>query len=311
VHIPDGFLSSGVTIATWTMAAAGVGVALKAERADPHAMPAGVLGAVAAFLFATQMINLPVAPGVSGHLVGAALAAALLGPWRALIAMTVVLVIQAFLFQDGGIGALGANIVDMGLAAVAAGYALPALVARRSHSPRAFTMATVAGAFAATLAAASLAAVWLGLSGLYPLGGLLQVMLTTHSFIGVLEAALTGAVLVTVLRWRPDLVRGLPASGAVAHPGATVLGVVAIALALAAFASPFASTWPDGLAHAAARLGFANRATTAWPAPLAGYAAPFAASARWATALAGITGTAAVTGVAWIISRGLKADSHG
>jgi cobalt/nickel transport system permease protein len=164
------------------------------------------------------MINVPIAPGVSGHLVGSALAAALLGPWRALIAMAVVLAVQAVLFQDGGITALGANIVDMGVAGVSAGYAVAAIATRWTKSPRGFVVGIVAGAFVATIAASVLTGVWLGLSGLYPLGAIVQVMLVTHAAIGVLEAALTGAILVTVLRWRPDLVRGLNASHTIGHP---------------------------------------------------------------------------------------------
>ena len=310
VHIPDGFLSAGVTTATWSMAAVSVASALRAEKTDPNPMPAGILGATAAFLFAAQMINVPVAPGVSGHLVGAALAAALLGPWRALIAMTVVLVIQALLFQDGGIGALGANIIDMGVAGVATGYAVAAITARWLKSPRGFAIGAVLGAFAATVAASVLTGVWLGLSGLYPTTGIIQVMVVTHAAIGVLEAALTGAILVTVLRWRPDLVRGLNTGHQVTHPVAALVGVMGVAIAVAAFISPFASTLPDGLEYAATRLGFASRARAAWPAPFAEYSLPFAASGRIVTGAAGVLGTLAVAGIAWIISRSLRADTH-
>ena len=160
-------------------------------------MPAGVLGAAAAFVFAAQMINVPVAPATSGHLVGAALIAVLMGPWRGLIVMAVVLAVQALLFQDGGITALGANVTDMGLGGVFSGYAVAALITKGARSPRGYVIGGVLGAFAATLVAATLTAVWLGLSGLYPLRGILPVMLVTHALIGVLEAALTGAILVT------------------------------------------------------------------------------------------------------------------
>jgi len=307
VHIPDGFLSAGVTTATWAAAAVGVASALRAEKADSHPMPAGILGATAAFLFAAQMINVPIAPGVSGHLVGSALAAALLGPWRALIAMAVVLAIQAVLFQDGGISALGANIGDMGVAGVAVGYAVAALTTRWMKSPRGFAIGVVGGAFAATVAASVLTGLWLGVSGLYPPGAIVQIMLVTHVPIGVLEAALTGAVIVTVLRWRPDLVRGLNPSHTVGHPAAAAIGLAGVAAAIAAFISPFASALPDGLEHAAGLLGFAGRAHAAWPAPFAEYSLPFAASGRVATAIAGTLGTVAVLILAWLISRGLRA----
>ena len=309
MHIPDGFLSAGVTTATWAAAAVGVASALRAEKADPNPMPAGILGATAAFLFAAQMINVPVAPGVSGHLVGSALAAALVGPWRALVAMAVVLAIQAVLFQDGGISALGANIVDMGVAGVAVAYAVAALATRWSRSPRGFAIGVVVGAFAATAAASVLTGIWLGLSGLYPLGAIVQIMLVTHVAIGVLEATLTGAILVTVLRWRPDLVRGLNASRTVSHPAAALIGILGVAIVVAAFVSPFASALPDGLEHAAESLGFSGRARAAWPAPFAEYSLPLAASGRVATAIAGTLGTIAVAILAWLISRGLRAHT--
>jgi cobalt/nickel transport system permease protein len=311
VHIPDGFLSAGVTAATWAVAGAGVAAALRAEKSDPHPTPSGVLGAVAAFVFAAQMINVPVAPGTSGHLVGAALAAVLLGPWRAVIVLTVVLAVQALLFQDGGITALGANITDMGLAASLSGYAVAALAARWTASPRARVVGAVLGAFAATLVAAALTAIWLGLSGLYPLVPIVQLMLVTHVAIGLLEAALTGAVLATVIRWRPDLVRGLTPDGRLSSAGAFAAGAFGVAVALAAFASPFASALPDGLEHAAERLGFAVRAGAAWAAPFPDYGLPFAASPALATAAAGVAGTVAVALVAWAVSRGVHARGGG
>ena len=306
MHIPDGFLSAPVTTATFVVAVTGVGLALKAESRDPQPMPAGMLGAVAAFLFAAQMINIPVAPGISGHLLGGALAAALLGPWRALIAMTVVLIIQSLLFQDGGVGALGANIIDMGIAGVAAGYAVPALIVRWTPSPRGFAAGAMLGGFVSTLAAATLTGCWLGLSGLYPTVGIVQVLVGTHSLIGVLEAVLTGAVLVTVLRWRPDLVRGRQQEPGMRHPGATLLGLLAAAIAVAAFVAPFASGLPDGLERAAETLGFAAREHPVMPAPFANYALPFGPSGRVATALAGTAGTLVVAAAAWFVSRGLR-----
>jgi cobalt/nickel transport system permease protein len=313
MHIPDGFLTAGVTGITWAGAGIGVAAALRSEKADPNPMPAGILGAAAAFVFAAQMINIPVAPGISGHLVGAALSAVLLGPWRAVIVMAVVLAVQALLFQDGGIAALGANILDMGVAASLTGFAVAAILSRRSASPRWHVAGGVFGAFAATLVAAVLTGLWLGLSGLYPVVPVVQLMLVSHVAIGVLEAALTGAVLATVVRWRPDLLRGLaaeaPPGGGVAVAG----GVLGAALAVAAFLSPFASSLPDGLEHAAGRLGFASRPATSLPAPFPDYAMPFLASPAIATAAAGVTGTLLVALVAWGVSRGVRQpgrDAH-
>ncbi|MGE5198072.1 MAG: energy-coupling factor ABC transporter permease, partial [Rhodospirillaceae bacterium] len=278
MHIPDGFLTAGVTGVTWAGAGIGVAAALRAEKADPNPMPAGILGATAAFVFAAQMINIPVAPGISGHLVGAALSAVLLGPWRAVIVMAVVLAVQALLFQDGGITALGANTLDMGVAASLTGFAVASMSSRLKASLRARVVGGVLGAFAATLVSAVLTGLWLGLSGLYPVLPVVQLMLVSHVAIGLLEAALTGAVLATVARWRPDLLRGLlrePTAGA----GLAVAGgLVGLAIAVAAFLSPFASALPDGLEYAAERLGFAHRAAASWPAPFPDYALPFLSS---------------------------------
>ena len=136
-------------------------------------------------------------------------------------------------------------------------------------------------------------------------------MLVTHLAIGLLEAALTGAVLTTVARWRPDLIRGVTADGRISSAGAFAAGAVGIALALAAFVSPFASALPDGLDHAAKRLGFATQAYAEWKAPFAGYALPFSTSPAVATALAGIAGTLAAAAIAWAVSRGVTSRGRG
>lgn len=310
MHIPDGFLSAGVTGVAWAAAGIGVAAALRAERRDASAMPAGMLGATAAVVFAAQMVNVPVAPGVSGHLVGATLAAVLLGPWRAVIVMAVVLGVQALLFQDGGLTALGANISDMGLGAAFTGYAVAAVAARTTRSLRGQVVGAVLGAFAATLAAAVLTGLWLGLSGLYPLLLIVQVLLVSHVAIGLIEGALTGAVLATIVRWRPDLLRGLSPGGGTASAGALAAGAFGVALAVAAFLAPFASALPDGLEHAAERLGFASRATPLLNAPFPDYVAPFLSSSGLATAAAGLAGTICAAAVAWTVSRGVRPPSH-
>jgi cobalt/nickel transport system permease protein len=306
VHVPDGFLSAGVAVSTWAGAGVSLTVALAAERREARAIPAGVLGALAAFIFAAQLVNVPVAPGTSGHLVGATLAALLVGPWRALIVMGVVLAIQALLFQDGGITSFGANLLDMGLAGTLAGFAVAWLVSRAGRGLAGIAAGGVFGAFAATLAAAALTAIWLSSSGLYPLRLLLPFMLVAHVGIGLLEAALTGGILVTILKWRPDFVQGLGTGPGERRPAAVALGLLGVALAIAAFIAPYASSLPDGLDAAALALGFAGNARPAWPAPLAGYQLPFAASLSLAPAVAGVIGTLAAAALAWAISRSLK-----
>jgi cobalt/nickel transport system permease protein len=311
MHIPDGFLTAGVTGITWAGAGLGVAAALRAEKADPNPMPAGILGATAAFVFAAQMINIPVAPGSSGQLVGATLSAVLLGPWRAVIVMAVVLAVQALLFQDGGLTALGANTVDMAVGASLTGFAVASLASRWNASPRWHVIGGVLGAFAATLVAAVLTGLWLGLSGLYPILPVVRFLLISHVAIGILEAALTGAVLATVVRWRPDLLRGLAPDGS--SPGrlsAVAGGLLGAALAVAVFLSPFASALPDGLEHVVERLGFAGRSAVSWPAPFPDYALPFLSSPALATATAGLVGTIMVAIIAWGVSRGVRQTGH-
>lgn len=306
MHIPDGFLSTGVAATTWVVAGGSLAIALRAERRDPVPMPSGFLGSVAAFVFAAQMVNVPVAPGTSGHLVGGMLATVLLGPWRAVLAMAAVLAVQALLFQDGGITAFGANFIDMGPAACLTGYSVANLVGRRIRGPRGIAAGAVVGAFAATVCGAALAAVWLGASGLYPLRGILAVMLVTHVAIGLLEAALTGAILVALLRWRPDLATGVGgAAPSVGRPVALGIGLFGAALLVAAFVAPFASSLPDGLDKTAQTLGFAERARPLWPAPMPEYAVPWSRLALVAPAISGGVGALAAAALAWTISRSL------
>jgi cobalt/nickel transport system permease protein len=304
MHIPDGFVSAPVAAATWVAAGGCVAVALRAERRDPAPAPAGMLGALAAFVFAAQMINVPVAPGTSGHLVGATLLAMLVGPWRALIVMAAVLAIQAVLFQDGGLASYGANLLDMGVAGAFGGYAVASLVARAVRGPRGTAAGAVVGAFVATLSAAALTGLWLALSGLYPLRGILPVILVTHSAIGLLEAALTGAVLVTLLRWRPDLVAGADAAGGARRSAAMAVGLLAAALGAAAFAVPFASSLPDGLERTSLDLGFAARQRPLVGTPIDRLPL-FAALGALAPVAAAVAGTVLVAFVAWAAARSL------
>jgi cobalt/nickel transport system permease protein len=309
MHIPDGFLGGPVAAATWVAGAGGLAIALRAERRERERVPAGVLGALAAFVFAAQMVNVPVAPGTSGHLVGATLVALLVGPWRAVVVMAVVLALQATLLQDGGLTAYGANLMDMGLAGALVGASVASLVARLVRGYRGVVAGAVFGAFVATVCGAVLTALWLAASGLYPFSGVLPLMLVTHTAIGVLEGALTGAIVATLLRWRPDLVSSGAGTAGV-RPGVLAAGVLGVALEVAAFVAPFASRLPDGLEHTALALGFAGHARPLLPATLEG--APFlrGALARVAPLVAGVVGTLLAALVAWLAGRGLSRADH-
>jgi cobalt/nickel transport system permease protein len=211
MHIPDGFLSTEVAATTAVVSAGVLGYSLRRadEALDDRRVP--LVGVTGAFIFAAQMLNFPVAGGTSGHLLGAALAAILLGPWVACLLMAVVLTTQAFLFADGGITALGANVLNMGvLGALGVGGLM--LLARRvlgraGIRSRATLLAIAgAGAWLAVMIGAAAAALELASSGTVPLGTVLPAMLGVHAAIGIGEAVLTVAALSAVLATRPDLI---------------------------------------------------------------------------------------------------------
>ena len=209
MHIPDGFLSPEVAAATGVVAAGTVLVALRRadEVLDERRVP--LLGVTAAFVFAAQMLNFPVAGGTSGHFLGAALAAILLGPWLACLVLSVVLIVQAFLFADGGVTALGANILNMGVIGAMGAALVIALAARTLPRTRAaFLGAAAVAAWLAVMAGAAATATELAASGTVPLGTVLPAMLGVHVVIGVGEAVITVAAVSAVLASRPDLVAG-------------------------------------------------------------------------------------------------------
>jgi cobalt/nickel transport system permease protein len=219
VHIPDGFLSPEVAAGTAVVAVATVGYSLRRadHELDERCVP--LLGVTAAFIFAVQMLNFPILGGTSGHFLGAALAATLLGPWLACLVMAVVLGTQAFLFADGGITALGANVLNMGVVgALGAGWLLRAARAALPATRRAFLAAVGAAAWLAVMGGAAATALQLAASGTVPLGPVLVAMLGVHALIGVGEAVITVAAVGSVLAARPDLV-GLAPRGLAIGPG--------------------------------------------------------------------------------------------
>jgi cobalt/nickel transport system permease protein len=210
MHIPDGFLDGTTAAATGAVSAVALGYGLRVarERLDDRQVP--LVGLTAAFVFAVQMVNFPVGLGTSGHLLGGALAAILLGPWLSCLVLGVVLLVQALVFADGGITALGANISLMGLVAGVGGYYLfRALTALLPKTRSAFLAATAVTAWASVVVVSMAASVYIWLGG--PFGPeVLPVMLGLHALIGVGEAAITTAVVSAVLVARPELVAAAP-----------------------------------------------------------------------------------------------------
>lgn len=217
MHIPDGFVDTSTAIVTGAVAAGAVGASLRAAQRHLDDRQIPLVGVTAAFVFAVQMINFPVGLGTSGHLVGGALAAILLGPWMACLVLAVVLGVQAIGFADGGITALGANVLLMGIVAGIGGHYLFRGLARVLPRTRGgFLTATALTAWASVVVASAVCALLIWLGG--PFGPeVVPVMLGLHALIGIGEAAITTAVVGAVVAARPDLVANadlLPGRGA-------------------------------------------------------------------------------------------------
>jgi len=308
MHVPDGFIDTRTALATGTLAAVGLGVALADVRRalPPRRVP--LIGLAAAFVFAAQMLNFPVAGGTSGHLIGAVLAAVLLGPGAAVVVMSAVLILQCFMFADGGVTALGANIFNMAIVAPGIGWAAYRLICRTAgETLRSRLFATAFAAWVSTVSAAIACAGELALSGTASWGVVFPAMAGVHMLIGLGEAAITALVVAWVARLRPDLVA--VAGGAEARAGYRSLVVwgLLVSVGLALFVGPFACGWPDGLEKVAGALGFESRAAEkpVLAAPLPGYAVPGIGSTALSTIIAGGVGTLVAFGLAFLLARSL------
>ncbi len=211
LHIPDGFLSGGVALACGVLAIAAVTYALRIANVELDEARVPLLGVLAAFIFAAQMLNFPIAGGTSGHFLGATLAAVLLGPWLACLVMAVVIAVQAFAFADGGISALGANVLNMGvLGALLAGLLVAGAMKALPHTRAAFLGVVAIVSWLAVMVGAAATSVELAVSDTVPLATSLPAMLGVHTLIGIGEAVITAAAVSAVLASRPDLVALAP-----------------------------------------------------------------------------------------------------
>jgi len=209
MHIPDGFVSGPINAACFAIAGVGCAIALAKTRKTLGDKQVPLLGMTAAFVFAAQMLNFPVAGGTSGHFLGATFALALLGPWAACLVLALVLIVQCLLFADGGLTALGSNIVNMGVVGVAVPVVVMAALRAVLPRTRASGLATVAiASWCSVMAAATACSLELGASG-HPFGVVLPAMLGVHAVIGIGEALITSAVVSAVLAARPDLLPNL------------------------------------------------------------------------------------------------------
>lgn len=211
MHIPDGFIDPPTAAAAAIVAIGGVGVCLRRTADDLDDAQVPLAGLVAAFVFAAQMLNFPVAGGTSGHVLGGALAAILLGPYLGALCITVVLIVQALLFADGGLSALGLNIVNMALVTSFGGYAIFVVARRVLRASKASVVVAsgIAGACSVVLAALAFAIEYaLGGSGAASADVVMRAMVGVHVLIGTGEGIITALAVSAVLATRPDLVYG-------------------------------------------------------------------------------------------------------
>jgi len=304
LHIPDGFLSFTVSIICWALTALTLSLAISRSNKSLGERQIPLMGVMAAFIFAAQMINFPVAGGTSGHLLGGALAAMTLGPWAGMLVMTAVIAVQALLFQDGGLLVMGANILNMGLITVAIGYGLYRGAPARNRTLK-LTVAGIA-AWLSVMAGALFTSLQLWLSGTSQLQIVIPAMLGVHALIGLGEALITVAALTFILQTRPDLL-GQNSASAQGSRGWVMAGVL-ISLAVVLL-SPLASADPDGLERVAGDLGFLSKGAPGPYQLIPDYTLPFLGQTRLSTILAGLVGLIVVAAVIVLLGQGLRAKS--
>jgi cobalt/nickel transport system permease protein len=290
-HIPDGFLSATVAAGTFATAAALTAYAARKTKGGLDDRAAPTLGLATAAVFAAQTVNFPVGAGTSGHLLGGTLVAILFGPWAGFLVMTAVVIAQALIFADGGLTALGANVLNIAPIGALAGYAIYYALARLvGPGVRRPALAAAVGAYFAAVLTGAAAGLELGLSGTAPTRIALTAMVSFHAILGLAEALITGLVVLALARKRPNLLF----DSATAPPRTLVLAGLGAVACLAGLLSLVASTAPDALERVAIDLSFAD-AAGGWEG------APFAAYRTWLPGIAG-TVTAVVLGIALLFA---------
>ena len=300
MHVPDGFLSVPVSIVLWVVSIAAVGYALMRVNKDLGERQVPMMGVLAACIFAGQMLNFSVTGGTSGHLLGAALATILIGPWAGVLVLTCVVSVQALIFQDGGLLALGGNIFNMAVIGVTVSYAVQRIVQKiAAGRPWGVLVGGFAAAWFSIVIASLAAALELALSGTSPANVAVPAMGGIHMLIGIGEALITVGALAFLSATRRDLLKpgdATPAGGRAAW----VIGLL-IALGLAVI-SPIASSNPDGLEWVAEQLGFLQSAAEPAFTIIPDYVMPGVSSEALATIIAGVVGTLIVFGVALLVA---------
>ncbi|MFA3841492.1 energy-coupling factor ABC transporter permease [Streptomyces aureus] len=341
MHVPDGFINAPVSAAAGVVAAGAVAVSLRGARRELDERTAPLAGLVAAFIFAVQMLNFPVAAGTSGHLLGGALAAILVGPYTGVLCVSVVLLMQGVLFADGGLTALGVNITDMAITTTVVAYLVfRGLVKVLPRGRRSITVASFVAALLSVPAAAVVFTLIYAIGGTtdVSIGKVATAMVGVHVLIGIGEAVITALTVGAVVAVRPDLVygaRGLhrplklrvagelvdapdtapaPVAARGSHRKVWITGLVT-SLVLAGFVSFYASANPDGLEKVAHDKGIDQKTEkhASDGSPLAGYGVKDVGDARLSGGLAGVIGVGvtvvAGSGIFWVLRRRRTADT--
>jgi cobalt/nickel transport system permease protein len=303
MHLPDHYLEPAIGSATAALAATAFAQGLFQSRSRPQ--PSAVsMATFAAGIFAAQMVNFPVSGGTSGHILGGALVAIVLGLWPAMLVMTMVLAVQTLLFADGGMGAFGANVLNMAVIAPLVGWGVFRFVTGGNDvgDGRRLFAAALAG-WMSVMAAAVACSLELAVSGVHSFGETLAAMASIHAVIGLSEAFLTAAVVAFAVRhWNIQQVSASRWLGL-----AAAIGIVLVL-------APLASSLPDGLESVAERLQFNDSGwAIAFPAPMPDYGLTGISNSNWATIIAGLAGVAACAATTWGIGRAVvptHADSR-
>jgi cobalt/nickel transport system permease protein len=309
MHAPDGFLNAGTAVATGAVSVGAVGVALRQTRDVLQDRQIPLAGVAAAFIFAAQMVNFPVAAGTTGHLLGGALAAVLLGPAMGAIVVTVVVMIQALAFADGGLTALGYNVLNMAVVTAIGGWAVFVLL-RRVMPKTVNGLSLAAGLAAATsvvMSSMAFSIQWLfGATAPVSFSKVFGAMVTVHLLIGIGEGIITALAVRSVLSVRPDLVKGaegmdLEPAGRKRSLRALTIGGLAVAFVIATVVAQFAVDDPDGLERVAADTGFADsgRESALSDTLFSDYATQGLENEALSLAVAGATGTLITLAVGW------------
>jgi cobalt/nickel transport system permease protein len=304
MHIPDGFLSAFVSIVFWIISISILTIALRKSKAVLAERDIPLMGVLAAAIFSGQMLNFAVAGGTSGHLLGAALATILLGPWPAVVVMSAVVTVQAVIFQDGGLLALGTNLFNMAVVGVFVAYAVYTLSNKMIKSKS--WGGYVAGFLAAwsSIVIASLACgLQLGVSGTSPVNLAVPMMAGVHALIGIGEGLITTGALAFFSAVRKDVLLGQD-SQTRNHHGVVISGGL-LSLLLVVL-SPLASNHPDGLEWVAKQIGFISKASDSFYSIIPDYSMPGINNAVLATIISGLVGMLIVFAVIIGVMRARK-----